>query len=90
VRIEVWDRADGVPSPQDADANAVSGRGLPMVAYFSSARWGWTTHNAHGWKSVHAVLGPDPVKEPGNGSIESRCGGGTCVHRSLRWEGVIR
>ena len=41
---------------------------LAMVAYFSSARWGWTSHDQHGWKSVHAVLGPEPVKEPEYGS----------------------
>jgi hypothetical protein len=35
-----------------------------MVAYFSSARWGWTSRESHGWKSVHAILGPDPVREP--------------------------
>jgi hypothetical protein len=64
LRVEVWDQADGVPAPRDADDNAVSGRGLAMVAYFSSARWGWTPRNPSGWKSVHAVLGPDPVKEP--------------------------
>jgi hypothetical protein len=43
----------------------VSGRGLAIVAYFSSARWGWTSRNPNGWKSVHAILGPDPVAEPG-------------------------
>jgi hypothetical protein len=64
LRIEVWDRADGMPVPRDAGLDAVSGRGLAMVAYFSSARWGWTSHDPHGWKSVHAVLGPDPVTEP--------------------------
>jgi anti-sigma regulatory factor (Ser/Thr protein kinase) len=68
LRIEVWDRADGVPTPRDADDNATSGRGLAMVAHFSSARWGWTSRNPQGWKSVHAVLGPDPVQEPGLGS----------------------
>jgi len=60
LRVEVWDRADGVPALHNADSDAVSGRGLAMVAYFSSARWGWTTRSANGWKSVHAVLGPDP------------------------------
>ena len=64
LRIEVWDRAGGMPIPRDAGDNAVSGRGLAMVTYFSSARWGWTSRNPHGWKSVHAVLGPDPVKDP--------------------------
>jgi hypothetical protein len=64
LRIEVWDRAGGVPAPRDAALTAVSGRGLAMVAYFSSARWGWTSRNPSGWKSVHAILGPDPVKEP--------------------------
>ena len=62
--IEVWDRADGLPVPRDAGPDAVSGRGLAMVAYFSSARWGWTSRDPHGWKSVHAILGPDPVTEP--------------------------
>lgn len=66
--IEVWDRADGVPAPRDADDSAVSGRGLAMVAHFSAARWGWTSRNPQGWKSVHAVLGPNPVPEPGLGS----------------------
>ena len=64
LRIEVWDRADGVPDPRDAGTHAESGRGLALVAYFSSARWGWTSRNPHGWKFVHAVLGPDPVEEP--------------------------
>jgi anti-sigma regulatory factor (Ser/Thr protein kinase) len=64
LRIEVWDRAGGVPAPRDAGDTAVSGRGLAMVAYFSSARWGWTSRDRHGWKSVHAVLGPDPVQDP--------------------------
>jgi hypothetical protein len=64
LRIEVWDQADGVPVPRDADENAVSGRGLAMVAHFSSDRWGWTSPDAHGWKAVHAILGPDPVREP--------------------------
>jgi anti-sigma regulatory factor (Ser/Thr protein kinase) len=59
LRIEVWDRANGVPVPHDAGANAVSGRGLAMVSYFSSARWGWTSRDPHGWKSVYAVLGPE-------------------------------
>jgi hypothetical protein len=61
--IEVWDRADGVPVPRVADENAVSGRGLAMIAHFSSDRWAWTSRDAHGWKAVHAVLGPDPVKD---------------------------
>jgi anti-sigma regulatory factor (Ser/Thr protein kinase) len=61
LRIEVWDRADGVPVPREAGDDGVSGRGLAMVAYFSSARWGWTSRGTDGWKSVHAVLGPDPV-----------------------------
>jgi hypothetical protein len=65
LRIEVWDRADGMPIPRDAGLDAVSGRGLAMVAYFSSARWGWTSRDSYGWKSVHAVLGPDLVTEPG-------------------------
>lgn len=65
LRIEVWDRADGVPALRDADADATSGRGLAMVAHFSSARWGWTSRNRHGWKSVHAILGPGAVEEPG-------------------------
>jgi anti-sigma regulatory factor (Ser/Thr protein kinase) len=64
LRIEVWDRANGVPAPRRADPDAVSGRGLAMVAYFSSARWGWTPRDSHGWKSVYAFLGPEPVKEP--------------------------
>jgi anti-sigma regulatory factor (Ser/Thr protein kinase) len=64
LRIEVWDRADGVPVPRRADSDAVSGRGLAMVTYFSSARWGWTPRDSHGWKSVYAFLGPEPVKEP--------------------------
>jgi hypothetical protein len=64
LRIEVWDRADGVPVPRDADDNAESGRGLEMVAYFSSARWGWTSRDTNGWKSVHAILGPNPVPDP--------------------------
>ena len=64
LRIEVWDRADGMPAPRDAGNDAVSGRGLAMIAYFSSARWGWTSRDPHGWKTVHAVLGPDPVDEP--------------------------
>lgn len=68
LRIEVWDRADAVPTPRDAGDNAESGRGLAMVAYFSSARWGWTSRDAHGWKSVHAILGPEPVQEPWQGS----------------------
>jgi hypothetical protein len=63
LRIEVWDQAGGVPVPRDADENAVSGRGLAMVAHFSSDRWGWTFRDAHGWKVVHAILGPDLVKE---------------------------
>lgn len=61
LRIEVWDRANGVPVPRDAGTDAVSGRGLAMVAYFSSTRWGWTSRDPHGWKSVYAVLGPAPA-----------------------------
>jgi anti-sigma regulatory factor (Ser/Thr protein kinase) len=68
LRIDVWDRAQGAPVQGNADLTAVSGRGLPMVAYFSSGRWGWTSRNQHGWKSVHAVLGPEPVQEPEYGS----------------------
>jgi anti-sigma regulatory factor (Ser/Thr protein kinase) len=68
LRIEVWDRAHGAPVQRNADLSAVSGRGLAMVAYFSSARWGWTSRDPHGWKSVHAVLGPEPVQEPEYGS----------------------
>lgn len=66
LRIEVWDRADGVPVQRDADADtdAVSGRGLAMVTYFSSARWGWTMRDPNGWKSVHAILGPHAVVDP--------------------------
>jgi hypothetical protein len=63
LRIEVWDRADGVPVPCDAGPDAVSGRGLAMVAYFSSARWGWSSRDPNGWKSVHAILGPHPMAE---------------------------
>jgi anti-sigma regulatory factor (Ser/Thr protein kinase) len=63
LRITVWDRADGAPVPRHAESDAVSGRGLAMVTYFSSARWGWTSRDSHGWKSVHAILGPEPVKE---------------------------
>jgi hypothetical protein len=68
LRIEVWDRADGVPAPRDAGEEAVSGRGLAMVAHFSSDRWGWTARDRRGWKFVHAILGPDPVQETGRGS----------------------
>src|SRR5258708_6535284 len=60
LRIEVWDRAGGMPVPRDAGDNAVSVRGLAMVAYFSSARCGCTSRACHGWKSVHAALGPNP------------------------------
>jgi hypothetical protein len=64
LRFEVWDRAEGVPVPQDAGSDAVSSRGLAMITYFSFARWGWTSRDPHGWKPVHAILGPDPVTEP--------------------------
>jgi anti-sigma regulatory factor (Ser/Thr protein kinase) len=67
LRIEVWDRADGTPVARDAGSDAVSGRGLAMIAYFSSARWGWTSRDPHGWKNVHAILGPDPVDEAAQG-----------------------
>ncbi len=65
LRIEVWDRADGVPIPKDARDLAESGRGLGLIACFSADRWGWTARDQHGWKHVYAVLGPDPVQEPG-------------------------
>jgi anti-sigma regulatory factor (Ser/Thr protein kinase) len=41
VLVEVHDQALGVPVLRDADADAVSGRGLPMVHALTRGQWGW-------------------------------------------------
>jgi anti-sigma regulatory factor (Ser/Thr protein kinase) len=53
VVVEVLDSAPGEPVPAVASADAVSGRGLLMVAVLS-ADWGWT--RTQGGKVVWAEL----------------------------------
>lgn len=53
--IEVADQAPGAPQVCEADADAESGRGLLLVAAFSTY-WGWYPHNQG--KVVYADLAP--------------------------------
>jgi anti-sigma regulatory factor (Ser/Thr protein kinase) len=56
VLVEVHDQALGLPVLRDADADAVSGRGLPMVHALTVGRWGWQTAQGQSGKCVWAAL----------------------------------
>lgn len=55
LRIEVWDRAPGVPVLREPDFEAEHGRGLFLVNEITGGRWG--CQQAKGSKCVWAELG---------------------------------
>ena len=54
--IEVHDQAEGRPILQDADLDAMSGRGLAMVNTLTGGQWGWTPKIGQPGKCVWALL----------------------------------
>lgn len=56
VRIEVWDRAPGLPRMCEPDWGAERGRGLFLIHHVTHGRWGYDTVGAA--KCVWAELKP--------------------------------
>ena len=54
--IEVHDQADGKPLMRDPGPDAETGRGLQMVDWMTSGRWGWNPKIGRPGKCVWAEL----------------------------------